>query len=138
MSGPALKKVESHKAIHEAALNEAIELTNFLDKLVRDNHTEKALELAYVIVEQWETRTLRHAESEEEGLYKELVDENPEKNEDIVALTRDHDLLRLTVKEIKTSLKNIGINDEVVQRFQTLIIVDELHNQKEMEVLPDH
>ncbi|MFB4169153.1 hemerythrin domain-containing protein [Virgibacillus sp. JSM 102003] len=138
MSGPALKHVDSHKAIHEAALNEAIEMTNFLDKLVNDNHTKKALELAYVIVEQWETRTLRHAEAEEEGLYKELVEEKPELNEDIVALTRDHNLLRIIINDIKSILKNDGINDEVVQKFQSLIIVDELHNQKEMEVLPEH
>lgn len=138
MSGPALKHVDSHAAIHEAALNEASELTNLLDKLVRDNETEKALELAYVIIEQWETRTLRHADSEEEGLYKDLLEDNPKLKDDIVALTRDHDLLRMLVKDIKTRLPEEGISDSIVQQFQALIIVDELHNEKEMEVLPEH
>ncbi|MFC4557321.1 hypothetical protein ACFO3D_03755 [Virgibacillus kekensis] len=72
MSGPALKHVDSHAAIHEAALNEAVELTNLLDKLVRDDQSDKAEELAYVIIEQWETRTLRHAESEESDLGLEV------------------------------------------------------------------
>ncbi|WP_164668820.1 hemerythrin domain-containing protein [Virgibacillus doumboii] len=138
MSGPALKHVDSHTAIHEAALNEAIELTNLLDKLVKDNQIEKASELSYVLIEQWETRTLRHADSEEEGLYKEIVEEKPELKDDIVALIRDHDLLRILVKKIKSTLKDNGVSDAVVQQFQSLIIVDELHNEKEMEVLPDH
>ncbi|HLS10004.1 hemerythrin domain-containing protein [Lentibacillus sp.] len=138
MSGPALKHVDSHTAIHEAALNEAIELTNMLDNLYQDNQKEKALELAYVLVEQWETRTLAHADAEEEGLYKDLVEEHPELKEDIVALTRDHDLLRLIVDEIRHKLPENGINDAIIQRFQSLIIVDEIHNVKEMEVLPDH
>ncbi|ALX47905.1 hemerythrin domain-containing protein [Lentibacillus amyloliquefaciens] len=138
MSGPALKRVDSHSSIHEAALNEAIELTNMLDNLLQSNQKEDALELAYVLVEQWETRTLAHADAEEEGLYKDLVDENPEVKDDIVALIRDHDLLRIIVGEIKQELPKNGINDEIIQRFQSLIIVDEIHNEKEMEVLPDH
>lgn len=138
MSGPALKHVDSHTAIHEAALNEAIELTNLLDKLVQDKQMEKATELSYVLIEQWETRTLRHAESEEEGLYKEILEDKPELKDDIVSLTRDHNLLRILIKEIKSTLKDNSISDAVVQQFQTLIIVDELHNKMEMEVLPDH
>ncbi len=138
MSGPGLKHVDSHSAIHEAALNEAEELTELLDKLLQDNHLEQALELAYVIVEHWETRTLRHAESEEAGLYKELVENKPELTSDVIALTRDHELLRLLVGEIKHILDEEGINDTVVQRFQALIYVDLLHNQIEEKILPNH
>lgn len=58
MSGPALKHVDSHTAIHEAALNEAIEMTNMLDNLYQKNQKEEGLKLAYVLVEQWETRRL--------------------------------------------------------------------------------
>ncbi|TMN23685.1 hemerythrin domain-containing protein [Lentibacillus cibarius] len=138
MSGPALKRIDSHSAIHEATLNEAIELTKMLEKLVDNSQEEKAMELSYVLLEQWETRTLAHAEAEEEGLYKDLVEDNPELKDDIVALTRDHDLLRLLVAEVKQLLPEHGVNSDVVQRFHSLIIVDQLHNQKEMEVLPDH
>ena len=138
MSGPALKFVDSHSAIHEAALIEATELTELLEKVMKNEDLEKAIELAFVIIEHWETRTLRHAESEEEGLYKEIVETKPELKDDIVALTRDHDLLRLLVDEIKALLEQGEINDSVLQRFQALILVDLLHNQKELEVLPDH
>lgn len=138
MSGPALRKVDSHSAIHEAALNEAAELTSLLTKLVNGDHKEKAKELAYVLIEQWESRILQHAAAEEEGLYKEIVEKSPELRDDIVALTRDHNLLRILVKEIKEILKENDIGNSVVQQFQALIIIDELHNRKEMEVLPDH
>jgi len=138
MSGPALKHVDSHAAIHEAALNEAAELTELLDKLVKDGHVEKALEVAFITVEHWETRTLRHADSEEEGLYKELAEADPSLKDSIVELTRDHNLLRLLVAEIRTLLDQGTINDYIVQRFQALIIVDELHNQSEEKILPDH
>lgn len=138
MSGPALKHVDSHSAIHEAALIEATELTELLVRLLADEHKDKALELAFVIVEHWETRTLQHAQSEEEGLYKELAEESPKLKDSIVALTRDHDLLRLLLKEIKDILEKDGVNDSVVQRFQALILVDELHNREEMKLLPNH
>ncbi|MBP1969924.1 hemerythrin superfamily protein [Virgibacillus natechei] len=138
MSGPGLKHIDSHSAIHEAALNEAIELNEILEKLLTDAQLEKALETAYVAVEHWETRTLRHAESEEEGLYKELAEESPELKDTIIALTRDHDLLRLLVKEIKEMLDTDGFSDAVLQRFQALILVDLLHNEEEEKLLPNH
>ncbi|MEC2160461.1 hemerythrin domain-containing protein [Virgibacillus halodenitrificans] len=139
MSGPALRKIDSHSAIHEAALNEAIELTNLLDQLVIKEQHKKALEVGYILVEQWETRTLRHAEEEEAGLYKEIVKDNPDLQSEITALTRDHNLLRIIIKDIKEKFnKEKTISDNIVQLFQSLIIIDELHNQKEMEVLPEH
>ncbi|HLQ71727.1 MAG TPA: hemerythrin domain-containing protein [Bacillota bacterium] len=138
MSGPALKHVDSHAAIHEAAYIEAKELTDLLEKVMKDGKMDKAHELAYVVIEHWETRTLRHADSEEEGLYKEIKKEQPEKSDDIVALTRDHDILRLLVKEIKAILADGAVNDAVLEKFHALLHVNLLHNQKEEEILPHH
>lgn len=136
MSGPGLKHIDSHSAIHDAALNEAIELNDILEALYKKNDLDRALETAYVAVEQWETRTLQHATSEEEGLYKELVEESPELKDEVVALTRDHDLLRILVKEIKEILDNQGFSDDVLQRFQALVLVDLIHNRDEERILP--
>ncbi|MUV36730.1 hypothetical protein JNUCC1_00534 [Lentibacillus sp. JNUCC-1] len=138
MSGPGLKHVDSHSAIHEAALNEAIELNELLEKLMDNNELEKAHEAAYVVVEHWETRTLQHAQSEEEGLYKELVEEDPELKDQITMLTRDHDILRMLVTEIKDMLDEDGFSDAVLQRFQSLVIVDKIHNREEERLLPHH
>lgn len=138
MSGKGLKHVDSHAAIHEAALDEARELNKILGKLVHDNQMDKALEIAYIAVEHWETRTLRHAEAEEEGLYKEMVEEKPELKEEIISLTRDHNILRYLVKEIKQSLEKDGFNREVLEMLHALVHVDQYHNQEEERILPHH
>ncbi|MFZ4450909.1 hypothetical protein [Salibacterium aidingense] len=138
MSGPALKHVDSHSSIHEAALQEAVEITGMLEHLLRNQRMEQALELAYVLIEHWETRTLRHADEEEKGLYKELAEQDLNLKEDIIALTRDHGLLRLLAKEIKERLSAGRMDESVLQRFHALILVDQLHNQKELQILPHH
>jgi hemerythrin-like domain-containing protein len=138
MSGPGLKHVDSHAAIHEAALNEARELNEILGKLMQNNDMEKALEIAYVAVEHWETRTLRHADAEEKGLYKELQEESPDLKDAIVALTRDHDTLRYLIKNIKQTLEQEGITDDVLQQFHALVHVDVYHNLEEERILPNH
>lgn len=138
MAGPALRKVDSHSSIHEAALQEASELTNIVENLLKEKDQERALEATYIALEHWETRTLAHANAEEEGLYKEIVEEDPELKDKIVALTRDHNLMRLLVGEIKQILEMEGVNNKVTQRLHALILVDELHNQEEERVLPEH
>jgi len=138
MSGPGLKHVDSHSSIHEAALNEAIELNEILDKLWMSEQHEKALEVAYVTVEHWETRTLRHAEEEEQGLYKELLETNPELQDDVIKLIRDHDILRLLVQEIKELLDTEGMDEIVLQKFHSLVHVDLIHNSLEESILPEH
>lgn len=138
MSGPGLKHVDSHAAIHEAALNEAAELNDILAKLLKQNEREKALEVAYIAVEHWESRTLAHADAEERGLYKELVTSTPTLKESVIGLTRDHTILRLLVKEIKTMLDVEGMTDSVLQRFYALVLVDVIHNDEEERILGTH
>jgi hypothetical protein len=135
MSGPALRSKDSHSSIHEAAMNEAKELTDLLELLLKDEKLKEALEVAYILVEHWETRTLSHAEAEEDGLYNEIINKKPELKETIIALTRDHQLLRLLIEEIKEGLANNGLTIEVIQRFHAMILVDLLHNQDEMKLL---
>ncbi|QHS21445.1 hypothetical protein GWK91_00045 [Virgibacillus sp. MSP4-1] len=138
MSGQALKHVDSHSAIHEAALNEARELNDIMSKLLRSNQKDKAMEVALVAVEHWETRTLRHADAEEEGLYKELVEESPELRDDILSLTRDHDMMRFLVKEVKEMLEKDGFIKEVLEKFHTLVHIDAFHNIEEERILPHY
>lgn len=134
-TGPALKKLHSHSSIHESAITEAKELTELIRSCFEDSDHEKDLEVAYVLVEHWETRTLRHAESEEEGLYKDIAEQNPDMKDTIIALTRDHQLLRNLVRDIRETLATEGVTKEVVQKFESLIIVDLLHNQDEEKML---
>ncbi|ATH63928.1 MULTISPECIES: hemerythrin domain-containing protein [Staphylococcus] len=129
MAGPSLKKSESHNSIHEASLNEAREITAVLKKTM--NQRNKALEIAYVLLEHWEARVLAHADVEEEGLYPELAGDNPSQIKIMHRLQRDHDLLRKLAKQIKLALKNEEMNHEVLVKFYTMIEVDDLHNEDE-------
>ena len=137
MSGPALKKRESHSSIHDSAINEAEELTELLRSCYEKSNHEKDLEVAYVLVEHWETRTLRHAESEEEGLYKELEEQNPDLRDKILQLKRDHQLLRNLVQDIKEILSKKGVTKRVIESFESLIIIDLLHNRDEEKLLQE-
>ncbi|HEX7057179.1 MAG TPA: hemerythrin domain-containing protein [Bacilli bacterium] len=131
MSGPALKKWDSHSSIHEAALTEAKELTEILRQYVNSQEQENALKVAYIALEHWETRTLIHAQEEEEGLYQEALRLNPDYALIVQDLTRDHTIMRKLARDIKRMLAKGETTAELVQRFQALILVDELHNEDE-------
>ncbi|MEX1029482.1 MAG: hemerythrin domain-containing protein [Paenibacillaceae bacterium] len=135
MSGPALKHWDSHSSIHEAALNEATELTELLRQCIDKQDYEKAMEVAYITIEHWETRTLCHAEAEEEGLYVELVGKQPEVKEFVMALTRDHSLMRYLAIEIKQILQDHDSFDKVMKRFDAMILIDLLHNRDEEKLV---
>lgn len=135
MSGPSLKKQDAHSSIHEAALNEAKELRELYRRCLEEGDKEKALHVAEITIEHWESRTLAHAESEENGLYKEMAKENPELNELVIQLTRDHDLMRRVVEDMKKALLNREPNEQFIRLIDGLIIVDELHNEDEMNKL---
>lgn len=135
MSGPSLKKPDAHSSIHEAALNEAGELREIFQRCLEDGQKEKALQVAEVIIEHWETRTLKHAESEEEGLYKEMVLENAQLKDLVVQLTRDHDIMRRIVQQMKEKLQKQEIDEEFTTLMDGVIIVDLIHNEDEMNKL---
>lgn len=136
MSGPALTQKSSHQAIHEAALGEARELTALLRKMWWANEaSSRLIEMAYLLVEHWETRTLAHADAEENGLYVKAVELHPELKERVGELTSEHDSLRKLVEEIKGILPTSGVNERVLFCFDSLVTVDEQHNEHEENYL---
>ncbi|MCL6593990.1 MAG: hemerythrin domain-containing protein [Alicyclobacillus sp.] len=104
MSGPALKQLHAHRAIHDAAYEEAKELTGVFRRLVQDGRWPQAREVGALVIEHWHTRTLRHAAEEESGFYREVAERDPARGADIAALTRDHDLMRQLIAEAEESL----------------------------------
>ena len=135
MSGPALEQWDSHSSIHEAALGEAYELNELLRQSIGKKDFERALEVAYIAIEHWETRTLCHATAEEEGLYIDFVTKNPEVKEFVIGLTRDHTLMRFLVDDIKQILLDHGDFKEVISRFDAIIHIDLLHNREEEKLV---
>lgn len=134
-TGPSLRKVDAHSAIHEAALHEAKELRNIFRKCIEEGDKEKALQVAEVAIDHWESRTLKHADSEEEGLYKEMIEKNPKLEKMVNQLTRDHDLMRRIVATIKKSLETEVADYRLIPLLDSLIIIDEIHNEDEMNKL---
>jgi len=135
LSGPSLKKQDAHSSIHEASLHEAMELRALFRQCLLDNQKEQALQVAEITIEHWELRTLKHAESEEEGLYQDAVKEHPDLEPLVIQLTRDHDLMRRIVQQMKEQLLTREVNERMTQFMDGLILIDELHNDDEMNKL---
>ena len=131
MSGPSLKQLHAHRSIHDGAYSEGREMVELLCKLYQDNRLEHARMAADALVEHWETRTLAHAESEEEGFYLEKSRVSPELAEKVLMLKRDHDLMRILVKEIKQFLADDTISENVIDRFKSLFFLVRVHSVEE-------
>jgi hypothetical protein len=135
LSGPSLKKQDAHTSIHEASLNEAKELNELFRLCLQEKQKEKAFQVAEVLVEHWESRTLKHAEAEEEGLYLEMINEDSELQHLIIQLTRDHDLMRRIVEQLKAQLSNNDVNEWMLALMNSLVVIDSIHNEDEMNKL---
>src|SRR5699024_2111691 len=113
-TGPALRKVGSHTSIHDAALNHGLNLNDDL---------QEAMDISAQIIDIWENRIIEHANSEEESLYKEMSAHSEELAKRVIELTREHDILRVLLAQIKEVLQKEGkVTDEAVRKFDTLII----------------
>lgn len=136
MSGPALRQLHSHKAIHEGGLSGAIMKTDDLLEYVEQGETEMVGQACDHLLDYWKTRVISHADAEEEGFYKQMVEEKPELERDIIQLTRDHDLMRILVADIEALREeDPAVTPEILQKFQGLIVVNELHSREEERLL---
>ncbi|HLR08075.1 MAG TPA: hemerythrin domain-containing protein [Bacillota bacterium] len=131
-TGPALRKVTSHRSIHDGAWAEARDLTLVVEKLYHDDRQEECLKAANMLIDHWEKRVIAHADAEEEGLYQEILRENAHMEKDIHMLTRDHDLLRVIVNQINTELKQSDtVTKDIINQCHALLIVNEIHSRSE-------
>lgn len=135
MSGPALRQLHAHRAIHEGGLSGAVIKTEELMGHLREGEVETANLAADDLIDYWKTRVISHADAEESGFYLEIAEENPELQEAVTMLTRDHDLLRMIVKDIETLREEEGLSPQVLQKFYALQIVNEIHSRDEERLL---
>ncbi|ARD47140.1 hypothetical protein SporoP37_02680 [Sporosarcina sp. P37] len=136
MSGPALRQLHSHKAIHEGGLSGAVMKTEDLVACLEQGETDMILQACDHLLDYWKTRVISHADAEEEGFYKQVLEEKPELEKEIIQLTRDHDVMRLLVQDIEELREeDPKVTPEIMQKFYGLIVVNELHSREEERLL---
>ncbi len=135
MSGPALRQLHAHRAIHEGGLSGAVTKTNDMMDYLRRGEEQIANEAANDLIDYWKTRVISHADAEESGFYLEVTKEKPELKEAVTMLTRDHDLLRIIVADIEKLREEEGLSPSVIQKFHALIVVNEIHSREEERML---
>lgn len=136
MSGPALRQLHSHRAIHEGGLSGAVMKTEDLVEYLQQDDQDMAGKACDNLLDYWKTRVISHADAEEAGFYKEILAENPELDKEIIQLTRDHDLIRLIVQDIDTLREeDPSVTPEIMQKFYGLMAINELHSREEERLL---
>lgn len=133
--GPSLRQLHAHHAIHEGGIAGAIEKTELYEQLIQKNEQELAGEALEELLDYWETRIISHADAEEDGFYQEVVERNPDLQNTITKLMRDHDLLRIIVKDIRQLREADGLVPEIMKMLESLIIVNEIHSRDEEKFL---
>lgn len=135
--GPALAQHHAHHAIHEGARSGAIQKTDELVTLLKQGEIEAAKMAADDLIEYWQTRVIAHADTEESGFYQEMVKEKPELKEAVIQLARDHEILRILLRDIQQLIQEQGITSDVMMKFHALIAVNEIHSREEEKTLFD-
>lgn len=133
--GPSLRQLHAHHAIHEGGLSGAIAKTGEVEELLKEKEYEVARQAADHLVEYWETRILSHADSEEDGFYQEVEANHPQLGEAVIRLTRDHELLRIIVADIKALIQEEGVSPAVLQQFHALLVLNAIHSREEERLL---
>lgn len=133
--GPSLRQLHAHQGIHNGGLSGAVDKTETMELLLEKGNVELANQALDELLDYWETRIISHADSEEDGFYQEIVDQDGAMQETITKLIRDHDLLRIIVADIHKLRETEGLSDNVRQRLQALIVVNEIHSRDEERLL---
>jgi|SRR5690625_1432282 len=128
-SGPALRQLMSHRAIHDAAHTQIKQLTDMVQQLFDENKRDECFEVANVLVQHWEEKIIAHADAEDEGLYKELLASGEVEQKELYMLMRDHDLFRQIIRDMKQQLSEKNhITTKQIYTFHALIVLNEYHH----------
>ncbi len=130
MSGPALRKADSHHLIHLAAAGEGTDLTMLAKSLLASGRTEEASKTLAVLCEHWRESTLEHAKEEESGWYLELM-ENEDVKPIVLGFRRDHFLMERFVMEMEQKLQQGDSLDEVMMYAEGFLKLGQIHSKSE-------
>ncbi|WP_410768936.1 hemerythrin domain-containing protein [Fontibacillus sp. BL9] len=133
--GPSLRQLHAHKAIHSGGLAGAVSKTEEVLELLESGEADLANTAVDDLLLYWENRIISHADAEEEGFYREIATANPDMQDTITKLTRDHDLIRILVADIHKLRQSEGLSQEVLRMLHALIVVNEIHSRDEESLL---
>lgn len=94
MSGPALRQREAHRAIHEAAREEALVVLSSIRRLLSSRDPTRARGAAHLFVEVYEAKVSLHLKAEELDLYPDLRREGVVGEGPLAQLLLEHEALR--------------------------------------------
>ncbi len=134
MSGPALRKVESHHAIHDTAWREADEAFRMAVKAHGSDNGERFARVAEVFLQVMEGRILVHAAEEEQGLYHEWLTVDTTLQPTIDELIHEHGTIRQGSSELERAMIR-GEYDEAVSVMHQLLDMSARHSRHEENVL---
>lgn len=138
MVGPALRKFDSHKAIHDAGLGGAKERIEGMRELLGKKEYEHLSEEVESFIEFVEGKIIVHADTEEEegGLYTLAVKNDPGLHDKVQHLIRDHDLMRVIADKMKDELGSKKPDyQQLIDFANSVIIINEIHSRDEEEAL---
>jgi hemerythrin len=134
VSGPALRQVSSHRAIHEHARQEVEEVLAVAERLLGRGDSERFIEVAEVFLEVAETRVLVHAHEEEIGLYLEWVESHADVVPFIDSLKEEHEELRRRAVEVEEAMIE-GRHQMALQLMMSFLKILKSHADHEESVL---
>ncbi|MGG6310716.1 hemerythrin domain-containing protein [Paenibacillus macerans] len=133
--GPSLRQRHAHQAIHSGGLAGARDKTEEVEQYYAGGQLEQANAATDELLDYWETRILSHADAEEDGFYQEVAERDPALRETVLQLKRDHDLMRIIVKDIHDLRETTGVTEEIRRKLHALLVVNEIHSRDEERLL---
>ncbi|WP_308530456.1 hemerythrin domain-containing protein [uncultured Paenibacillus sp.] len=109
--------------------------TEEVESLYASGNLELADQATAELLEYWESRILSHADAEEDGFYQEVVEKNPMLQETVLQLKRDHDLMRIVVKNIHHMRETSGFSKDILHKLYALLEINVVHSQEEERLL---
>ncbi|MCT2194053.1 MULTISPECIES: hemerythrin domain-containing protein [Paenibacillus] len=133
--GPSLRQLHAHQAIHDGGLAGAKSKTEEVAGFYASGDLELAEQATNELLGYWESRILSHADAEEDGFYQEVTEKNPDLQEAVVQLKRDHELMRIVVRSIHQQRETSGWSEAILHKLYALLEINELHSREEERLL---
>ncbi len=134
MSGPALRGVESHHAIHQTAWYEAEEALEAAETLHVASDGARFARVAEVFLEVVEARILAHAAEEEAGLYREWLEADDGVRSAVNLLMLEHDTLRHLALAVEAAMVEKE-HDAALSRMREFLEASAAHSRHEEAIL---